>query len=118
MIGETISHYRILEKLGADGMAEVYKAEGTTLGRLVALKFLSVAAGVSRQGTPGDVKSPLQDPQSVERFLSEACAGAVLAHFKSGIDPRPAAFYLACAYAALSDKDEAVRRIGIPISPR
>ncbi len=66
IVGQTISHYKVLEKLGEGGMGVVYKGEDTKLNRTVALKFLSAQA--------------LDTPEAKARFIAEARAAAALEH--------------------------------------
>jgi serine/threonine protein kinase len=113
MIGETVTHYRILEKLGEGGMGVVYRAEDTRLGRQVAVKFLSMSLA--------------DDPASLERFQREARAASSLNHahicalYDIGYAPNPndpggePVHFLVMEYLEGETLAEALRRRALPL---
>ncbi len=82
LAGQTISHYRLLEKVGGGGMGVVYKAEDTRLHRLVAIKFLIPPLTRAGRGPAAwqAPRLPQRDPQALERFQREARAASALSH--------------------------------------
>jgi len=118
VIGKTISHYRILEKLGSGGMGVVYKAEDTKLGRTVALKFLVGAHGM-RPGE-GERRSPLHDPVALERFKREARAASALNHPNiiviHDIDEAEGVHYIAMEHVEGKTLDRLIARHGLRVN--
>ena len=105
MVGKTISRYKIVERLGAGGMGEVWKAEDTTLGRPVALKFLAAHL--------------LNDDEAKQRFLREARAAAALHHPNictvHEIDEADGKTFLAMAYLEGESLEERIAKGPLPL---
>jgi serine/threonine protein kinase len=118
MVGRTVGHYRILEKLGSGGMGVVYKAEDTKLPRFVALKFLVGAHGM-RPGE-GERRSPLHDPVALERFKREARAASVLNHPNictiHDIDEAEGVHYIAMEHVEGKTLDRLIARHGLRVN--